>query len=96
MKNKTLIIIIIVALIVGYFVFFKPKAVQAQSTIPFQDFGKTASGRQITEEMIQREVNIIMNDPSWFASVKKTANEKGVEVNQALRDAAIWQLKTHH
>ncbi|MDD3739143.1 MAG: hypothetical protein PHP31_07615 [Lentimicrobiaceae bacterium] len=99
MKNKTLIILIVVGLIVAYFVFFKPQTATAQTataTTPVNDLGTTASGQPITEAMITKEMRIIRNDATWFNKVRSDALQNGIEVATALRNAAIWQLKTQH
>lgn len=97
MKNKNLIILIIVALVVGYLMFFKPKTASASNSIlPVADLGKTASGRQITEDMIAREVRVIMADKNWFNKVRTEAEKKGIDTNEALRLSAIYMLKNFH
>lgn len=99
-NNKIGIILIVIALIVvGYFMFFKEKATAAN--IPAEatnnnNLGVTASGKPITEEMIQKEINIIKATPSWFSNIQKSAAEAKIEVNEALRNAAIWMLKNNH
>lgn len=99
-NNKIGIILIVIALIVvSYFMFFKEKATAAN--IPAgatnnSNLGVTASGKPITEEMIQKEINIIKATPSWFSNVQKGAAEAKIEVYEALRNAAIWMLKNYH
>lgn len=98
-NNKIGIILIVIALIVvGYFMFFKEKATAAN--IPAEatnnNLGVTASGKPITEEMIQKEMRIIKSTPSWFSDVQAGAAQTGIEVHEALRNSAIWMLKNHH